>query len=339
MKALYIRGIKDIAIDEAPEPVLGNARVPIRVGGVGVCGSDLHYYLEGGISSQTIAKPFIPGHEFAGYVMEDRPDLGLHEGELVAVDPATPCGHCEWCRRGEINLCPNTVFMGAPPYPGAMAERIAVEPHQIVKVPPNFTINEAMMLEPLGVAIHAMDLAKPRLLESVAVIGCGPIGLLMIELARLAGVGRIYAVDPVGYRHEMAGTLGADQTGPDHRAIAGWTEGRGADLVLEATNVPTGFQHAAEAARIGGRIVLVGIPEGDTYSLTAGLARRKGLTVKFSRRMGHVYPRAIELVASKRVDVDSIVTHRFALAEGARAFDLQAICADHVLKSLILPNG
>jgi L-iditol 2-dehydrogenase len=184
-----------------------------------------------------------------------------------------------------------------------------------------------------------MDLAKPRLLESVAVIGCGPIGLLMIELARLAGVGRIYAVDPVGYRHEMAGELGADRTGPDHRAIAEWTEGRGTDLVLEATNVPTGFQHAAEAARIGGRMVLVGIPEGDSYTLTAGLVRRKGLTVKFSRRMGHVYPRAIELVAERRVDVGRIVTHRFGLAQGARAFELQAVCTDHVLKSLILPNA
>ncbi|MCW8307957.1 alcohol dehydrogenase catalytic domain-containing protein [Acidiphilium sp. PA] len=338
MQALFINGIRDISIGTAPEPDAGNARVPIAVAGVGVCGSDLHYYLEGGISSQTIAAPFVPGHEFAGHVLEDRPELGLRRGELVAVDPATPCGHCEWCHRGEINLCPNTVFMGAPPYPGAMAERIAVDPAQVIKVPQDFTVDETMMLEPLGVAIHAIDLAKPRLLESVAVIGCGPIGLLMIALARLSGVGKIYAVDPVAYRAEAAGIEGADMTGADRAEIAAWTNGRGVDLVLEATNAPTGFQHAAEAARIGGRIVLVGIPEGDSYTLVAGLARRKGLSVKFSRRMGHVYPRAIDLVAGKRLNVGRIVTHHFSLADGATAFELQAACADGALKSLIMPN-
>lgn len=338
MQALFINGIRDISIGSAPAPDTGNALVPISVAGVGVCGSDLHYYLEGGIGSQTIAAPFVPGHEFAGHVLEDRPELELRRGELVAVDPATPCGHCEWCHRGEINLCPNTMFMGAPPYPGAMAELVAVDPAQIVKVPQNFSVDQAMMLEPLGVAIHAIDLAKPRLAESVAVIGCGPIGLLMVALARHCGVGQIFAIDPVGYRAQAAGIEGADRVGADRGEIVGWTGGRGVDLVLEATNSPDGFQHAAEAVRIGGRVVLVGIPEGDRYGLVAGLARRKGLTAKFSRRMGHVYPRAIGLVARKSLNVERIVTHHFGLAEGARAFDLQAACADGALKSLIMPN-
>ncbi len=339
MKALYIRGVRDITIGDAPEPVPGNDRIAVEVAGVGVCGSDLHYYLEGSIGSQVIVEPFVPGHEFAARLLEARPELGLAKGELIAVDPAMPCGHCEWCHRGEINLCPDTVFNGAPPYPGAMAERMAIEPRQVVKVPQHFTIEETMMLEPLGVAIHAIDLARPRLLESVAVIGCGPIGLLMIALARLAGVGQILAIDPVDYRRAHAGALGADRVSADRHDIAAWTDGRGVDLVLEATNAPEGFQHAADVARIGGRIVLVGIPEGDSYTLAAGAARRKGLSVKFSRRMGHVYPRAIRLVAERRVDVARIVTHRFPLAEGARAFEIQAACADGALKSLILPNA
>jgi L-iditol 2-dehydrogenase len=339
MKALYIRGVRDIAIDDAPEPDPGNDRVPVAIAGVGVCGSDLHYYLEGGIGSQAIAEPFVPGHEFAARVLEDRADLGLAKGDLVAVDPAMPCGHCEWCHRGEINLCPNTVFLGAPPHRGAMTERLAVDPAQIVKVPRDFTVEETMMLEPLGVAVHALDLGKPRLLETVAVIGCGPIGLLIAGLLKAAGVGEIFAIDPVGYRREAARDMGASRIGGDHRAIAAWTEGRGVDLVMEATNVPQGFQIAAEAARIGGRIVLVGIPEGDSYTLAAGNARRKGLSVKFSRRMGHVYPRAIELVERRMIDVARIVSHRFPLEQGARAFELQADCADGALKSLIVPTA
>lgn len=338
MQALFIDGIQAIRIGSTAEPDSGNRRIPIAVAGVGVCGSDLHYYLEGAIGSQTITEPFIPGHEFAGHLLEDRPELGLRKGELVAVDPAIPCGHCEWCRRDEINLCPNTVFLGAPPNPGAMAERIAVEPAQVVKLPPGFSVAEAMMLEPLGVAIHAIGLARPRLLESVAVIGCGPIGLLMLAVARLAGVGRIYAIDPVAYRADAAGALGADAVGPDSSRVAEWTEGRGVDLVLEATNAGSGFQHAAEAARIGGRIVLVGIPHGNSYTLAASTARRKGLSVKFSRRMGDVYPRAIDLVARHRLDVTRIVTHHIPLAEGARAFQLQSEHTDGALKSMIQPN-
>jgi L-iditol 2-dehydrogenase len=339
MKALYIRGVRDIAIETAPEPSAGNDRIPVEVAGVGVCGSDLHYYLEGAIGNQIIGDPFIPGHEFAARVLEARPDLKLKAGELVAVDPAMHCGHCEWCHRGEFNLCPDTVFIGAPPYPGAMTERMVIEARQIVKVPQDFTVDETMMLEPLGVAIHAIDLAKPRLLESVAVIGCGPIGLLAIAVARSVGVGEIFAIDPVAYRREHAGALGADRIGADWRDIASWTGGRGADLVIEATNVPEGFQYATDAARIGGRVVLVGIPEGDTYTLSASTARRKGLSVKFARRMGHVYPRAIRLVAERRVDVTRIVTHHFGLKDGARAFELQAACADGALKSLIMPNA
>ncbi|HWA79162.1 MAG TPA: alcohol dehydrogenase catalytic domain-containing protein [Acetobacteraceae bacterium] len=339
MKALYIRGVRDIAIGEVPEPNTANGQVPVEILGVGVCGSDLHYYVEGSIGSQVVSEPFIPGHEFAARVLETRKDLGLTAGELIAVDPAIPCGHCEWCLRGEINLCPNTIFSGAPPHPGAMTERLAIDPRQVVKVPQHFTVEETMMLEPLGVAIHAVDLAKLGLLESVAVIGCGPIGLLLVALARFSGAGDVFAIDPVGYRREQAGALGASRIGADRSEIGEWTGGRGVDLVLEATNSPDGFQHAVDAVRIGGRVVLVGIPEGDSYVLAAANARRKGLSVKFSRRMGHVYPRAIALVKNRALDISAIVTHRFDLAEGARAFELQSACTDGALKSLILPNA
>jgi L-iditol 2-dehydrogenase len=338
MQAAYLYGQRDIRLgvwDPAPRHA---DDVPVEVASVGVCGSDLHYYKEGGIGAARVTDPFVMGHEFAGYLGQDVPEAGLKQGQLVAVDPARPCGRCEHCFRGHVNLCPHVEFLGAPPNPGGLAQTIYAGPEQLYALPADFSPVEAAMLEPLGVGVHAMDLAKPRLLETVTVVGCGPIGLMLVMLARHAGVGRIYAVDPLDYRAEAAKRHGAGAAADHVRAIPELTDGRGTDLVLEATNSPDGFQHAVDAARIGGRILLVGIPDGDSYNLAAATARRKGLEIKFARRMGHVYPRAIQLVAENRVDVTRMVTHEVGLADTADAFRLMADYADGAIKTVVSPD-
>jgi L-iditol 2-dehydrogenase len=339
LRAAYIHGVRDVRVGDKPEPKPGRGDVLIRVAGVGICGSDLHYFTEGAFGSARGTDPFVPGHEIAGWVLEDRPDLGLKAGALAAIEPAKFCGHCEWCKQGHPNLCPNVEFLGAPPFHGAMTERIAVTPAQVFALPTGLSVAQAVMLEPLGVALHAVDLAKIEAGETVAVLGCGPIGLCLVQLARAAGAGRIYATDPADYRAAAAKRLGADEVGRAHTQIADWTEGRGVDLVLEATNATLAFQHAAETVRIGGRLVLVGIPEGDRYTLGASLVRRKGISVKLSRRMGHVYPRVIAMAAEKRIDLDSLVTHRLELEDTAKGFELGAECREGALKSIVYPNG
>jgi len=339
MQAAYLHGVRDIRLGPwAPAP-LAPGDCAVDVAAVGVCGSDLHYYKEGGIGAARVAAPFVMGHEFAGTLAQDVPERGLCRGQRVAVDPARPCGTCEHCRRGHVNLCPDVVFAGAPPTPGALAERIYASPVQLHPLPAALDPVAGAMLEPLGVGVHALDLAKPHLLESVAVLGCGPIGLILSALVRLAGVGRIVAVDPLAHRAEAARAHGADVVAADHAAVAEATDGRGADLVLEATNSPDGFQHAVEAARIGGRIVLVGIPDGDRYHLRAAETRRKGLDIRFSRRMGEVYPRAIRLVAEGRIDVLRMVTHVLPLARTAEAFCLMADGADGAIKTVVRPDA
>lgn len=338
MRAAFIHAPYDFRIGELAPPEPGPGRVLVDVAAVGICGSDLHYYKEGSIGrAQTIRQPFVPGHEFAGRLVEDLPERGLAAGTLVAVDPARPCHRCEWCHAGHPNLCPNVVFTGAPPHNGALTERIATTPAQVVPLPDGVTAEDAAMLEPLGVCIHAVDLAKPRYFESVAVLGCGPIGLGILDLCRLAGVAELYAIDPVGYRAAHALRMGARQVGDRHGAIADWTGGRGVDLVIEATNAPEGFQQAAESARIGGRVVLVGIPDGDRYQLEATLARRKGLTVRWSRRMGETYPRAVRLAAEGRVDLRSFITHRVGLDGVADAYAMLAACRDGAIKVMVAP--
>jgi L-iditol 2-dehydrogenase len=198
---------------------------------------------------------------------------------------------------------------------------------------------EGVMLEPLGVAIHAVDLAKPHLLERVAVLGGGPIGLLILQVLRAAGAGEIMLIEPLDHRRAMASKLGATHVGAEASDIADWTRGVGCPLVVEATNNPFGFRDAVHCARIGGRIMLVGIPDGDIYSLPAADARRRALKVKFVRRMGEVYPRAINLVESGRVDVATLVTHRVGLEETPEVFRALAENEPGYVKALIYPNS
>jgi len=211
--AAYIHGAYDVRV-EAVEPVTaeGAARagkVLLDVACVGICGSDLHYYKDGGIGSDHIAAPFIPGHEVAARAIQAIPDLGIEAGDLVGIDPAVPCHACEHCMRGHRNLCTQLQFLGAPPRHGALQRRIAVDPRCIKRVPTSWSPAKVAMLEPLGIAVHAMDLARPGIGQSVAVLGCGPIGLLLIQLLRAAGVRDIYAVDPLQYRVDAAVSAGA----------------------------------------------------------------------------------------------------------------------------------
>ncbi len=337
--AAYIHGVRDIRIGEITPAQADGQSAIIDIESVGICGSDLHYYKDGAIGGARIDDPFVPGHEFSGRLTSDIESMGLRRGQLVAVDPALPCHRCEWCEDGYHNLCPDVVFLGAPPYHGALTQQLKVPLQSIVPIPDTMSADQAAMLEPLGVCIHAIDLAKPRLLESVTILGCGPIGLGILQLLKLTGCGDIFAIDPQPHRTELALKLGAAQVGPSVEALLDTSGRGGSHLVIEATNSPAGFRDAVNAARIGGRVLLVGIPDGNLYdAVSAADARRRGLTIKFSRRMGNVYPRAIDLVAAGKVDVDCLVSHRFPLQGTAEAFAMQADEADGLIKSIVYPG-
>ncbi len=337
MDALFLHKAFDARIGKLEIGPIKDEHCVIKVAAVGLCGSDLHYYKDGGIGGARINLPFVPGHEFSGWIEDDIPHLGLKSGALVSVDPNKACGKCNQCKLGYPNLCPNVEFIGAPPFHGAMTERIAVPTSQIVAIPQSLTPAQGVMLEPLGVAIHAADLAKPKLLENVTVLGCGPIGLLIIQVLRVAGVGSILAIDPQEHRRSIAMKLGANSSASSIENISDPTFQYGTALVIEATNSPSGFKDAVLASEIGGRIILVGIPDGDQYAIPAAEARRRGLKIKFSRRMGHVYPRAIELVMKNRVDVESMITTRFSLVDAPVAFKSHAENKIGLIKSLIIP--
>jgi L-iditol 2-dehydrogenase len=239
MNAAFIHGIKDIRLSRMPKPEPKTDELLLQVRSVGVCGSDLHYYLEQGIGSAQIKEPLVLGHEFSAEVVDERAEqFGFRRGQLVTVDPAKFCHKCEWCERGHHNLCPNVEFTGAPPYHGAMRDYMTASPKQIFPVPESFSADDAAMLEPLGIALHALDLAKLKPLASVTVLGCGTIGLLILQVAKLCGAGTLYAVDPLEYRLKTAKKLGADVVAKSHQDVLEQTHGRGTDVVIEATNSP-----------------------------------------------------------------------------------------------------
>jgi L-iditol 2-dehydrogenase len=315
--------------------------VLLNIAAVGICGSDHHYYNEGAIGGAVVQEGMIIGHEFSARVAE----LGagvqhLAVGQLVAVEPAISCGTCEFCKKGHPNLCPNVLFVGSPDHTGAMAEQLLMPAENCFPLPEDVNAIEGAMLEPLGVAIHTVDLAHLKVGETVAVLGAGPIGLLIAALARLSGASAVYMTEPVGYRRAFAEAYAADCTFDPARedvvaAILNATEGRGVDVAFEAAGAAETPDQAAKVARPGGKVVVAGIPDDDTMTMTASVIRRKGLTIKLVRRMKHTYPRAIQLVASGAVDVAALVTHVFPLESIGRAFEVVDGYNDGVLRAVI----
>ncbi len=332
MQVARLHGPKDIRIgsDVAPTaPRPGEVTLKIRT--VGVCGSDLHMYETGRIGYTTIAEPFILGHEFMGEVIALGDDAldGNHQplqiGQRVAVEPAVPCWRCELCEHGHPNLCPNHYFYGLFPDAGALREQMIVSARNCFPMPESLSDDVGPLLETLGIAIHAIDLSKIRIGSTVAVIGVGPVGLLIMRLAVLAGASQVFVFDKLDWRLQKACDWGATQAKNVDRCdpvafVNDVTGGRGVDIAIEAAWADHSVQQAVDMSRNGGRLVLVGVSSDDKLEMKHSVARRKGLTIVMSRRMKHTYPRAIELATSGKVKLDELVSHRFDLSQTAQAF-------------------
>ena len=316
MKSLRLHGTGNLQIHEEPVPVAGAGEKLVRIKAVGVCGSDLHWFAEGSIGDAKLDHPLVLGHEFAG-ITED--------GQRVAIDPAIPCGSCEYCVHGHPNLCANLIFAGHGQTDGGLREWLAWSAKSLIPIPDSISDADGAMLEPLGIAIHTVDLGKLKSGMTVGVFGCGPIGLLILQVAKLSGAAKIIATDKLAHRVDAAKRFGADQAflvdgDPRLPEIELVTNGRGVDVAFEAAGTQDAVDTAFAAVASGGKVVLAGIPNDDRTAFSASTARRKGLTIKLVRRMKHTYPRAIELVSKGLVDVRSVVTHRFLLEDAVEAF-------------------
>jgi L-iditol 2-dehydrogenase len=351
MRAARLHEVGDIRVDDEAAPEPGPGETLVQVSAVGLCGSDLHWFSEGAIGDARLAHPLVLGHEAAGVIAS-----GPRRGQRVAIDPAIPDETCPACRAGYRNLCPHVRFSGHGTTDGALREFMAWPDELLHPLPDELSDSDGAVLEPLGVAIHSIDLGHLPFAGTAAVIGCGPIGLLTIQLLRVAGAASIVAFDPRAHRREAAAKLGADQVvdpaglPADRGDGAGELDGvgqpdpgrvrdlvgYGVDVAFEIAGGDPAVALAMEVARPGGRIALGGIPDDDRIGFSASLARRKGLTIALVRRMNEVYPRAIGLVARGRVDTAAVVTDRFGLGDVATAFE-SAVRRDG-LKVIVEPS-
>lgn len=309
----------------------------LRVEAVAVCGSDLHIYKSGVSGGEPLTAPMIPGHEVCAVV--EGGDTSIPPGTRVAVEPAIPCMRCEFCLRGDLNLCPNHRFLGLPPWPGAMCERIVHPSHLIAAVPDAMPVNVVPLLEPLSIAVHVADLSHARAAQTVAVFGLGAIGLMVVQIMRSMGC-RVVACDPVPERAAMAERLGAEQVFnvPGEAALddlARWTSGRGVDLAIEVAGPNEAVRAATESAAPGARVLVVGIQPDDEIAFRAATARRKGLTIVMVRRSRNTLARAIELYRAGQVQIAPMATHEFPLDHAADAFRLAATYADGAIRTIV----
>ena len=320
MKTLRLHGQHDLRLHDENLPVISQGKQLLMVKSVGICGSDLHWFSEQGIGDSRLSRPLVLGHEFSAVIVG-----GDRDGERVAVDPSIPCGKCEYCLRGHPNLCPDVIFAGHGATDGALREYMVWSTECLFPLPSNLSDDDGAMLEPLGVAIHAVDLAHLRFGMTVGVFGCGPIGLLIIQLARLSGASCIIATDRLQHRLDAALALGADHViltdgHSSEKNILSLTNKRGTDISFDASGDQAAVNDAVNALIPGGTLILAGIPSDDQTILTASTIRRKGLTIKLVRRMKLTYPRAIDLVSKGLVDVRSLVTAHFLIEKAADAF-------------------
>ncbi len=324
MQVLRLHQAGQLALHDEPMPQPKPGEALVRITAVGVCGSDLHWFSEAGIGDARLGHPLVLGHEVAGVVAS-----GRLNGRRVAIDPAVSCHTCEFCLEGNPNFCTNLQFAGHGSQDGTMQAYYCWPEECLYPLPDQLSDADGAMLEPLGVAIHAVDLAHLRPGMTAGVFGSGPIGLLILQMARLAGAIHMVATDLLPARLEAARTYGAEQAflaaeQKEAEAILAETGGRGLDVVFEAAGENEAVEAAIACAKPGGTVILAGIPGEDRTAFTASVARRKGLTIKLVRRMKLTYPRAIDLVASGKIDVRSLVTHTFPLTDYQAAFEIAA---------------
>jgi L-iditol 2-dehydrogenase len=305
MNVLRLYSQNDLRFSEEPVPVPGPGEALVRVKSVGICGSDIHWVGEGGIGDASVIQPLVLGHEFTGVISS-----GPRKGERVALDPAIPCHTCSFCLEGKPNLCKNIRFAGHGPQDGGLRESIAWPEECLIPLPDRLSDSDGAMLEPLGVAIHAVDLADIKPGMTVGVFGCGPIGLLVMQVALLAGASQIFASEPLPHRREAAFRLGAVK----------WKPGDEVEVAFEAAGEDAAVADALTSIRPGGRVILIGIPSNDLTTFPATLARHKELTIQMVHRMKFTYPRAIQMVESNKVDVNSLVSHHFRFEQALEAF-------------------
>lgn len=330
-------------MEQRPIKKPGRNEVLIRIHSVGICGSDVHYLVNGCIGDFVVKAPMVLGHESSGVVAEVGEGVQhLKPGDRVAIEPGVPCRTCQYCKGGEYNLCPDIEFCATPPYDGTLARYYTHAADFCYKLPDHVSFEEGALLEPLSVAVQACRRAKITLGDRVLICGAGPIGLVNLLTAKAMGAAKICITDIDEHRLKVAKTLGADMTyligKKDPRTlaedIAQQFDGSRPDKTIECSGAEPSIQLAIYATKSGGTIVLVGLGPAEIRLPIVNAAVRE-VYIRGVFRYANCYPVALAMVASGTIDVKPLVTHRFKLEETLKAFETAKTGADHAIKVMI----
>jgi len=342
MKAMKLTGIRKMNMMDAPEPaVIHDHDVKIKMKVIGVCGSDIHYYLTGRIGSQVVQYPFPVGHEGAGIVVETGSAVSrVKPGDRIAIEPAMPCWECDQCKAGRHHTCRRLKFLGCPGQAdGCLVEYIVMPETSCIPIGQNVSLDEAVISEPLAIGIYAVKKSIPMPGAKIGILGSGPIGMSVLLAAKAEGCSKVYMTDRLDGRLQCVKQAGADYIGNIDtedvtRAILE-QEPLMLDAVIECCGKQEALNQAIELLKPGGKLVIVGIPEFDHWQIPADIARRKEITLQNIRRQADCTEQALHDMSSGKIDVSLMATHRFAFGETPKAFELVAGLEDGVMKAMV----
>lgn len=320
-------------IKEEKIPVPKADEVLIRIKANGICGSDIHFYREGRLGNFVVDRPYVPGHECSGIIVEKGSDVkGFSKGEPVVIEPGIPCGTCRYCKEGRYNLCPDVVFLSAPPTNGTFCDYIAIRSDMVFPIPQTLPFEEAAMVEPVAVGVHAVSRARFRNGDTAVVVGAGPIGLLTAQAFKAAGGGEVICVDFNQFRLGLAQKIGIDQVAvPGDSGLNG-----AADVVFETAGAGKATASTFDYCRPGGCVVQVGWPGGNIVEMNIATFLDKELDYVAVNRYANAYPAAIRWISDGRIDVKDLITGRYQLEQIAEAFADSSQNPDKVVKTIVV---
>lgn len=342
MKAMALTGLNRMEMREVPDPLMTSGHdVIIRMGAVGVCGSDIHYYTDGKIGKKVVQYPFCVGHEGAGTVYETGKEVTrVKPGDRVAFDPAISCGKCDQCLVGRPHTCRNLAFLGCPGQAeGCLSEFIVIPESCLYPIPETMSFEMAALSEPLSIGLYAADMSIPLKDAKVGILGSGPIGISVLLPALTMGAGDVYMTDKIDERVNLAMQFGASWSGnplkTDVVSEILKKEPAMLDVVFECCGQQEAMDQAVELLKPGGKLMIVGIPSFDTWRFHVDLLRHKELSIQNVRRQVHRVAKTLTLISEGVILPEAMITHEFSFQDTKKAFDLVSSYTDGVLKAMI----
>ena len=342
MKSMMLTGIRKMEMREIPEPSIKNpGDVKIKMLAVGVCGSDIHYYTQGKIGSQVVKYPFTVGHEGAGVVSETGAGVKkVKKGDIIAVEPAMPCWECDQCLAGRHNTCRKLRFLGCPDQAdGCLSEYLVMPEESCLPLTGGLIADHGVISEPLAIGVYSVKQSIDIKGAKVGILGFGPIGMSVMLAAKAKGATTFYVTDKIDARLNIAIREGAVYaSNPLKENIVEKIlkiEPLALDVVFECCGQQEAFDQAVDLLKPGGKLMGVGIPEFETWSVNVERTRRKELTIQFVRRQEGCVEETLESMKSGKISISNMITHRFPFARTKEAFDLVAGYSDGVMKALI----